>query len=319
MPPRINPGSTRGSANAKEALLANEGLGLSRRGLLGFMGATTAAAAFGAGAASAGSAVAQGSHGARLFFTDIGSGPDVMLLHGWTCDSHDWSWQLPVFESKYRVIAPDLRGHGRSEVMPAGAYTPADYVADIETLILANYRGNKFVLVGHSMGAQIAARLAVKRPDLVGAVVSIDGALGFDAAAGRLFSKTALELAAGDPGTVVPALFAGVYDEATDEAFKRWHTRRVQGMPEHVVRESFGPLFTGPDQVGVGEGSARLCRQITIPFYHLCRDPAQAGRMQPWFSHPKSKVEAWSGTGHWIMLDRKDDVNTAVSAWIEAL
>src|SRR5690606_10100693 len=145
-------------------------------------------------------------------------------------------------------------GHGRSEVMPAGAYTPADYVADIENLILANYRGNKFVLVGHSMGAQIPARLAVKRPDLVRAVVSIDGALGFDAAAGRLFSKTALERATGDPGKVVPALFSGAYDDATDEAFKRWHARRVQGMPEHVVRESFGPLFTGPDQVGVKEG-----------------------------------------------------------------
>src|SRR5690606_18341034 len=250
---------------------------------------------------------------------DVGSGCDVMLLHGWTCDSHDWSWQLPVFESKYRVIAPDLRGHGRSQVMPSGAYTPADYVVDIENLILANYRGNKFVLVGHSMGAQIAARLAAKRPDLVRAVVSIDGALGFDAAAGRLFSETAMELAAGDPRTVVPALFAGVYDDATDEAFRRWHARRVQGMPEHVVRESFGPLFTEPDQAGVGEGSARLCRQLTIPFYHLCRDPAQASRMEPWFSHPKSKVEAWSGTGHWIMLDRKDDVNAAMTEWIDAL
>lgn len=299
--------------------MANEGLGLSRRSLLGFMGATTAAAAIGAGTAIAAPAVALERRPARLFFTDVGNGPDIMLLHGWTCDSHDWSWQLPVFESKYRVIAPDLRGHGRSEVMPSGAYTPADYVADIEALILAGYRGRKFVLVGHSMGAQIAARLAASRPDLVHAVVSIDGALGFDTAAARLFSKTALDLAAGDPGTVVPALFAGVYDRATDPAFKRWHARRVQGMPKHVVRESFGPLFTGPDQVGVEEASARFCQRLTIPFYHLCRDPAQASRMRPWFSHPKSKVEAWAGAGHWIMLDRKDDVNAAVTAWIDAL
>src|SRR5690606_35027462 len=100
--------------------------------------------------------------------------------------------------------------------------------------------------------------LSPKRPDLVRAIVSVDGALGFDASAGQIFAKTALELASGDPGTVAPALFSGVYDEATGEAFKRWHARRVQGMPEHVVRESFGPLFTGPDQVGVGEESARL-------------------------------------------------------------
>ena len=296
--------------------MTNERRELSRRSLLGFMGATTATAAIGAGTAHT---LAQEQHSARLFFTDAGSGPDIMLLHGWTCDSHDWSWQLPVFESKYRVIAPDLRGHGRSEVLPSGAYSPADYVADIEALILASYREDKFVLVGHSMGAQIAARLAVKRPDLIRAVVSIDGALGFDAAAARLFRKTAENLETGDPDTVVPALFAGVYDRATDPAFKRWHARRVEGMPEHVVRESFGPLFKGPEQVGVEEASARFCRQLTIPFYHLCRDPAQANRMRPWFSHPKSKVEAWAEAGHWIMLDRKDDVNAAVTGWIDAL
>ena len=59
---------------------------------------------------------------AKLFTTEVGAGKDVMFLHGWTCDSHDWSWQLPLFESKYRVVAADLRGHGRSEVMPSGAY-----------------------------------------------------------------------------------------------------------------------------------------------------------------------------------------------------
>lgn len=301
--------------------MANGRSELSRRSLLGFMGATTAVAATGANTAIAAPAVAQERRPtARLFFTDSGSGPDVVLLHGWTCDSHDWSWQLPLFESKYRVIAPDLRGHGRSQVMPSGCYTPADYVADVEALILAGYSGRKFVLVGHSMGAQIAARLAVKRPDLVRAVVSIDGALGFDAAAAQIFDRTARNLAAGgDPATIVPALFAGAYDRATDSAFKRWHARRVQGMPEHVVRESFGPLFTGQDQVGVEEASGRFCRRLAIPFYHLCRDPAQAGRMRPWFSHPKSKVEAWNGTGHWIMLDRKDDLNAAVAAWIDAL
>lgn len=304
---------------AKEALMPNHHFEISRRSLLGFIGATATATSIGAGSAIAVRAEAQERRGARLFFTDSGSGPDVVLLHGWTCDSHDWSWQLPAFESKYRVIAPDLRGHGRSEIMPSGAYMPADYVADIEALILAAYRGQKFVLVGHSMGAQIAARLAAKRPDLVRAVVSIDGALGFDAAAARLFSETALHLAAGDPGTVVPSLFAGVYGRTTDPAFKRWHARRVEGMPKHVVRESFGPLFTGPDQVGVEEASARFCRQLTLPFYHLCRDPAQASRMRPWFSHPKSKVEAWAETGHWIMLDRKEDVNAAVTAWIDAL
>jgi pimeloyl-ACP methyl ester carboxylesterase len=256
---------------------------------------------------------------AKLFATEAGTGKNVMLLHGWTCDSHDWSWQLPLFESKYRVVAGDLRGHGRSEVMPSGAYTPADYVADIEALISTKYPGQKFTIVGHSMGGQIAARLAAKRPDLVCAVVSVDGALGFSSDAAELFGKTAHDLNVGDPGVVVPALFHLVYDPATDPAYKRWHARRLQGMPLHVIRESFGPLFFGADQVGLGEASAMFCRSLTVPFYHLCRDPAQADCMRVWFSHPKSKVDVWSDAGHWIMQDRKDDANAAVTAWIDAL
>jgi pimeloyl-ACP methyl ester carboxylesterase len=256
---------------------------------------------------------------ARLFMTDNGTGKNVLLLHGWTCDSNDWNWQLPEFESKYRVIAPDLRGHGRSEVMPSGAYAPADYVADIEALISSKHAGRKFIIVGHSMGGQIAARVAARRPDLVGAVVSIDGALGFSSGAAKLFAKTVHDLNAGDPGVVAPALFNLVYAPSTDPGFKSWHARRVKGMPADVVRESFAPLFFGPEQVGIGAGSEKLCRSLTVPVYHMCRNPVQAERMRPWFSHAKSKVDVWNHSGHWIMQDRPQDVNAAVRAWIDAL
>ncbi|MCQ5219658.1 hypothetical protein NE596_16000 [Desulfovibrio desulfuricans] len=40
---------------------------------------------------------------------------------------------------------------------------------------------------------------------------------------------------------------------------------------------------------------------------------------EPWFSHPKSKVDLWEGAGHWIMQDRKDDVNAAIITWVDAL
>lgn len=256
---------------------------------------------------------------AKLFATEAGTGKNVMFLHGWTCDSHDWSWQLPLFESRYRVIAVDLRGHGRSEVMPSGAYTPDDYVDDIEALMSIRYPGEEFIIVGHSMGGQIAARLAAKRPDIVSAVVSVDGALGFSGDAAQVFAKTTEALNVGNPSAVVSALFQNVYGPLTDPAYKRWHTRRVQGMPPHVVRESFGPLFFGSEQVGLGEASAKFCRSLTVPFYHLCLDEVQAEHMRTWFSHPKSKVEAWADAGHWIMLDHKDDINNAITAWIDAL
>lgn len=182
--------------------MATEQHDLSRRSMLKFAGATVAAAAV-----FKGTAFAAALSPAKLLHTEVGTGKNVMFLHGWTCDSNDWIEQLPLFESRYHVVAPDLRGHGRSEVMPSGAYMPDDYVADIEALISTKYPGQTFILIGHSMGGQIAGRLAVKRPDLVSAIVSIDGALGFGNDAGQLFRKTVDDLNAGDPAFVAPALF----------------------------------------------------------------------------------------------------------------
>ena len=256
---------------------------------------------------------------AELFYTDTGKGKNMMLLHGWSCDSHDWSWQLPALESRYRVVAIDLRGHGRSELMPSGNYMPDDYVADIETLIETRFSSEKFVLVGHSMGGQIAARLANKRPDLIEGVVSGDGSFGFSDKLASIFRKTVDDLQHGNPSDVISALLAGFYDKATDPALKRWHTRRLQGTPIYPVRESFAPLFLGPNQVGLGKQSKEFCKTIRTPFYHLCRDKEQAERMHTWFSHPKSKGDLWEGAGHWIMQDRKDDVNAAIITWVDAL
>lgn len=297
--------------------MSNNEIDLSRRGLLGFAGA--GAAALAVVSVPSFSRAATSTRPAELFYTDVGSGRDVMLIHGWTCDSHDWNWQLPTLESRYRVVAVDLRGHGRSEVMPAGHYMPTDYVADIEHLIETKLKGRSYILMGHSMGGQIAARLAVKRPDLVEAVISVDGALGLAEEAAPLFRQVTSDLRTGDPGVVGPALFARVYDPATDPALKRWHARRLQGGPEAAVRESFGPLFFGPGQVGIGKQSEAFVRDLKAPLYHLSRDQAQTERMRSWFANPKSKVDYWANTGHWIMQDRKEDVTKALVAWVDTL
>jgi pimeloyl-ACP methyl ester carboxylesterase len=86
--------------------------------------------------------------------TEMGRGKNVMLLHGWTCDSHDWSGNCRCLRASTRVVAVDLRRHGRSEVMPFGAYSPADYAADIEGVISTKHSGQKFIIVGHSMGGR---------------------------------------------------------------------------------------------------------------------------------------------------------------------
>src|SRR5262249_35149955 len=111
--------------------------------------------------------------GARLFFTDDGGDRDPMVfVHGFTADSHDWSWQLPHFAEAHRVIAPDLRGPGRSGA-PDDGYGVPSLTADVCALV-EHVGCGPVVAVGHSLGGAIVCSMAVERPDLVRAVVAVD-------------------------------------------------------------------------------------------------------------------------------------------------
>ncbi|MGW1836791.1 alpha/beta fold hydrolase [Streptomyces sp. NPDC002067] len=99
--------------------------------------------------------------------------PGVLLLHGLMGRASHWADTARWLGARYRAVALDQRGHGRSE-KPAGApFDRASFVEDaiaaIEQLGLA-----PVTLVGHAMGALTAWQLAARRPDLVGALVICD-------------------------------------------------------------------------------------------------------------------------------------------------
>lgn len=100
--------------------------------------------------------------GVSIFYTDEGSGPAVLLIHGWLCDSHDWSFQIPaLLERGFRVIAMDLRGHGRSSAPKAASYSPIAMAGDAHALVRHVGAGPVAVLA-HSLGGNVASVLAAE-------------------------------------------------------------------------------------------------------------------------------------------------------------
>ncbi|MCD0447266.1 alpha/beta hydrolase [Glycomyces sp. A-F 0318] len=100
------------------------------------------------------------------FWTETGTGRPLVLLHGGFLDHRMWDDQVPAFADRYRVIAPDARGHGRS----ANATAPFRHADDLAALLRRLGTGPA-VLVGVSMGAATAVDTALEHPDLVAAVV----------------------------------------------------------------------------------------------------------------------------------------------------
>lgn len=107
--------------------------------------------------------------------------PAVVLLHGWMDASSSWQFlvdALPdAFFDAHHFIAPDWRGFGDSEWPPAtvSGYWFADYHADLDALLDQRLPGRPVMLVGHSMGGNIACIYAGLRPTRVARLVSLEG------------------------------------------------------------------------------------------------------------------------------------------------
>jgi pimeloyl-ACP methyl ester carboxylesterase len=102
----------------------------------------------------------------RLAYDDSGTGDPLVLLHGGFLDHHMWEDQVPAFAARYRVIAPDARGHGAS----ANATRPFRHADDVAVL-LRHLGTGRAILAGVSMGAGIAVDTALEHPDQVRALV----------------------------------------------------------------------------------------------------------------------------------------------------
>ncbi len=111
--------------------------------------------------------------GFRLAYDRLGSGPGVLLLHGWPGDRTDYRAIAPPVSAVADVVVPDLRGFGESdrhEADPALQYNAAAQARSLIALIEELGLG-RTVLAGYDIGSRIAQAIAKDRPDLVRALV----------------------------------------------------------------------------------------------------------------------------------------------------
>jgi pimeloyl-ACP methyl ester carboxylesterase len=102
------------------------------------------------------------------------SAPKLVLLHGWMDVAASFQFLVDAFAREWYVIAPDLRGYGKSAWQPQG-YWYADYVADLEALLNALAPGEAVNLAGHSLGGNVVLHYAGVRPARARTVISLDG------------------------------------------------------------------------------------------------------------------------------------------------
>lgn len=108
----------------------------------------------------------------------------LVMIHGASQDTLSWRYNIEFFAAHYDVVVVDLPGHGKSELVDAGAH-PASRLNAAHVIALAKVLELESpILMGHSMGGGVASCAAAMAPGLVGGLVLVDGA-AYQSGAGK--------------------------------------------------------------------------------------------------------------------------------------
>ena len=102
-----------------------------------------------------------------------GDGEPLLALHGLASSGHWYRRVAPLLSERYRVIAPDQRGHGATTQAPAGYDWQT--LAEDAVRLMDHFGISRAPVLGHSWGGHVASNLAMRFPDRVSRVVMIDG------------------------------------------------------------------------------------------------------------------------------------------------
>jgi 3-oxoadipate enol-lactonase len=190
--------------------------------------------------------------------------PPLMLLHSLGTDHRVWQPQAEALAGRFRVLRPDLRGHGRTNV-PAGPYTIEGMAGDVLAALDA-LGVDRIAVAGLSIGGMVAQSLAALAPDRIAALVLVDTALAIPPA--DLWRQRAATVRSGGMAAIADAVLA------------RWLTPAADAAAAATLRALL--LVTAPEgYAGAAEAIAEAdltetTRRLRLPTLVLVGDQDEA-------------------------------------------
>lgn len=173
-------------------------------------------------------------NGARIRYVDKGNGPPLLLIHGLGATHADWQQQIDFFARLFRVIAPDLRGHGDSE--GDGPFSVDRLASDLSQL-LDVLRVGAFFIAGHSMGGAVAMQLALFKPERVKKLVLADTLPSFQPNSWRkriMFWSRLLLMRVFGPVVLAKQMAKNMFPKPSQEALRELVTMNNNRTPKAV-------------------------------------------------------------------------------------
>lgn len=118
-------------------------------------------------------------------FEVTGSGPTLLLLHGFTGSLTNWAPHIPCFMRRFTTVSVDLPGHGLTRTPDAPARHPHEHVSQDLVSLMEQLGAQRFHLLGYSMGGRLALALALGHPERLRSLVLESASPGLPTAAER--------------------------------------------------------------------------------------------------------------------------------------
>lgn len=188
----------------------------------------------------------------NIYYSTVGKGLPVLLLHGFGEDGCVWDAQVDHLKSKFYVIIPDLPGSGRSELLTGEKRSMDDYAACIYA-ILQQEKISKCVMIGHSMGGYITLAFAEKYPGMLKAFGLFHSSAYADDTEKIITRKKAIGFikengAAAFLKTSVPGLF---FDKIKSKTHIKTLLEKGRSFKSEALMQYYEAMIQRPDRTAV--------------------------------------------------------------------
>jgi pimeloyl-ACP methyl ester carboxylesterase len=255
----------------------------------------------------------------RLHVVEAGEGPALVLLHGLSATHANWEYTVEAFADRWRVVAPDLPGHGRS-AKPDAPYTIDFYAGVIRSLGRA-LGIDEAIVIGNSLGGQIAVELGLAYPVWTRALVLAAPAGRFGA--GVQAMRWAIGAAA-RPALLRVALpwaltrcvhdpSSPVWEERRRILFERLVAEDYPGFARAITRSLVGSIAAGRQPL------AHLTQPTLLVWGRNDRLVSLSGSRRVLRALPHARLAVLERCGHLPMLEQPQQFNRAVADFLRTV
>jgi pimeloyl-ACP methyl ester carboxylesterase len=257
-------------------------------------------------------------NGFAMAHEDHGHGLPLVLVHGFPLGRWIWDGPRAALISRYRVVTPDLRGHGESEV-PDGPYLMEQHAQDV--LALLDHLGiERFVLGGLSMGGYVGFAILRLAAERVRALLLFDTRSRADSEAERQGREANAQLALGEgSGRVVermlPALLGATTRRERPDLVEDVRRRLSATAPASIAAALRG-MAARPDSTAL-LGTLALPTLIVVGSEDTLTPPAEAEAMHAAIAG--SRLRQIAGAGHLSTVEQPETVSAALAEFLGGL